>query len=224
MRAQVLANGCKVVNKPIGGKNVYFSARSLIKGEVLGSLPTGYTVVGSPNIVDGVASGFSSSDYLQLQKNLPVLTTTNNWEMGSKIITPASGDGIILGITTWYLNGFRYANNGKKVVAQFYDYANGAYVEVSSGTLSPNTAYYIKTYCSGTNLVLAVSTDKQTWTEYTTALSSNFTTNPTDYHVHLIGGGGNYGTFDGSIDLNETYIFCDGVCFFRGDMPNGRFI
>lgn len=176
----------------------------------------GYTVTGTPTLANGVASGFSSSDYLQLQKNLPVLTTTNNWEMGSKIITPASGDGIILGITTWYLNGFRYANNGKKVVAQFFDYANGAYVEVSSGTLSPNTAYYIKTYCSGTNLVLAVSTDKQIWSEYTTALSSNFTTNPTDYHVHLIGGGGNYGTFGGSINLNETYIRIHGVPFFTG--------
>lgn len=173
----------------------------------------GYTVVGSPTIVDGVVSNFTTSNYL----TLPEIDLSSPFEIMFKIKTPATWGSAYDVIIGGAVTRFVVQKDGPNHHLQYYipdvggssrTQYNGAY------TLSADTVYYIKVLFTGTQLTVAISLDKITWaTEvslersigmFSAAYSLGRSyTNPQQQ-------------WTGSIDLNETYIKVNDVYLFRG--------
>ena len=169
----------------------------------------GYEKVGNPTIVDGVVSGFSGNDYLNLSQRannsipfeMVVCFTANS-------VTPTSGDG--LGICMVGDAQMFITRNSKLSVK----YSTGSNNWISEPTiLSANTKYWGKFTYDGTNVGISISTNGTNFTTPTTQAN-----NPRDREVgpkfgYLYSA---YQVFDGSIDLNETYIKVNGVPWFTG--------
>ena len=165
----------------------------------------GYTKVGSPTIVDGVASGFSGSDYLKTPI-LP-LSSTNSFEINLKISVDypdgtytqiAGNDNTVsfqFGGSTKKLYAYVLDSNGRSALTYTYNYQS----EISTIKL----VYQNSTYSLYINGIFIESLAKGLPT--------------TDYHFGIgtkmyrnSSGDG----FLGSIDLNETYIKVNGVPWF----------
>ena len=183
----------------------------------------GYTIVGSPTIVDGVVSGFSSSDYLRLLG----FNINSDYEIGTKIIVNnlESANRNIIGSQYVYSKyGFMISTNNKPYSAIWYE-LNGTYAYITSLidlVLQPNTIYYLKAILKNNTYQAFLSTDKINWIEGNianvpegaTIVSPNTLRNQAGRLT--FGGGTQYTTFDGSIYLNETYIKLDNKLWFNG--------
>ena len=168
--------------------------------------PVGYTVVGSPTITDGVASGFSSSNYLELSQqannSIPFemvvcfaansVTTTNNG-----FVICAVGDAQMY-INTHSQLGVKYSTGSNKWITE-------------PTILSANTKYWGKFTYDGTQVGISISTDG---TQFTTPTTQE--NNPRDRATASRFGFpySGYQLFDGSIDLNNTYIKVNGKLWF----------
>lgn len=179
----------------------------------------GYTIVGSPTIVDGVASGFSTSDYLHTPE-FPF--GDNSFEGFTKITMPdtfpaygqntgifattANRCGILLSSTTTSQTGWRIG---------FYTWTAA---ESSPTVLMPaldvevSTVYYVRFGWDKTKYYIDVSTDKTNWISATRNASNvpidtnqQFCLGNTDYYKRIFGG---------AIDLNNTYIKVNGQPWF----------
>lgn len=183
------------------------------KHQIMG--PVGYTVVGSPTITDGVASGFSNSDYLLLNLNIPLdvqiieiyskITTPTVWHTGGyigTILARTSYDAVGLTLTDYHkLQGKIKTNNTMYTIA-------------TDEALSVNTTYYVK-YVYNKNagkLSIGFSTDNQNWieAERSDISSEGILVSGGNYRI----GQGSFGYFRGSIDLNQTYIKVNGKLWF----------
>ncbi len=173
----------------------------------------GYTIVGSPTIVDGVVSGFSTSNYLLLGANVPY---SNNFEMVFKITTGSS-----FSSTNTIFEGSS-SNNGLSIAINTSKYlyvsaGNGSWIVNTSGTtvLSANTTYYVKFSCKNNVYKLELSTDNVNWnTEISVESSSVLVTTSAKsigYSTRFSGR-----VFRGSIDMNETYIKINNKLWFNG--------
>lgn len=186
--------------------------------ELFNSLPAfmPLTKVGSQTISNGVASGFSSSDYLSLgYNNAPDLS--GNFEIQVKFTTSSSisNCGLIASNNYWY-NGFRIVNNKVDFSVQI-----GTLQSCSINyDLNINTTYIAKAKRISNKL------DCYLYDENNNLLSSNsiilvegtFSKTAWTY----IGYGGQAGAFNGSIDLNpaNSYIKIDDTKYqFR--LPSG---
>lgn len=173
----------------------------------------GYTKVGNPTIVDGVASGFSDSSYLLISKN-GTLYGTNDFIVASSFIPSSLHNGTIFGMTSWYLNGIQVNSNGTIQGTIHASSPTSKYYTVTSSIhYVANTKYWVQLIKTNSTLKIRVSTDNINFTEDSIALDGNDVipmTNP--YQI----GVGNPGVFNGSIDLNETYIKVNGVPWFTG--------
>ena len=168
----------------------------------------GYTVVGSPTITDGVASGFSSSDYLELSQQannsipfeMVVCFTANS--------VTTNHDGFVIcavGDAQMYIN--THSQLGVK-------YSTGSNKWITEPTiLSANTKYWGKFTYDGTQVGISISTDG---TQFTTPTTQE--NNPRDRAAASKFGFpySGYQLFDGSIDLNHTYIKVNGEYWFNG--------
>ncbi len=169
--------------------------------------PHGYWLVGSPSITDGVASGFSTSNYLAVSP----FDTTKPWELGIKF--NATNANSILGTLSNSRSLIIRYNTGNQIFV-FLSSANAAW-DIANGASIPaflNTAYWLKIQYTGTDYILSYSIDGQ---NYTVAqhISSNlaidtFTQLCLGYAPHI------GGKLVGSIDLNETYIKVNGKLWF----------
>lgn len=165
----------------------------------------GYTVVGSPTIVDGIASGFSSSNTIQINN---FNAGSESWEFVTRAKRSSGGGNAVLCI-----------GNGQPM----YIYFSSSTLRVSitgtntdiSGTFDTNVFYYIRVRKEQNTFYLDYSTDRITYigTISTTADLSSYTSNSISF-----GRAPYYQTtyFGGSIDLNETYIKVNGVPWFTG--------
>lgn len=165
--------------------------------------PDNYTEVGTPTIsADGIASGFSSSNYLT--NSTVVLTNSNTIKIQGRFKTNTlqNSDASILGIYGWDAN---FGCNNTALYASF----GGASVN-SSLTLEANTEYdYILEY---NNSSFALSVKKISSSNYTTTTgtaSSSFS-----YSGFTLGNGTG-GPFSGSIDLNAFKIYIDGNLVYQ---------
>lgn len=151
---------------------------------------------------EGVFSGFSSSNYLNLQENI---IYTNNFEMLFKITTGTSG-------TTQQIFEGSSSNTGLTIFISsdnklFVSAGNGSWIVNTSGTtiLSTNTTYYVKFSYKNNVYKLELSTDNINWnTEISVANSSVLTSTGNKsigYSTRF-----NSRVFTGSIDLNQSYI------------------
>lgn len=166
----------------------------------------GYTVVGSPTIVDGVASGFSASDYLSTSSLVPAVS---NFEFNCKFTTGTAFTGetytlfaysnLRIGYTQEGYIGCRIPKNGTYATFQLSH----------SIVLTTNTTYIEKVTYNGNSLTLSIYDannqliSSQSWQDDSLQLENG---------VISIGRAGTASFIKngGSIDLNETYIKING--------------
>ena len=168
--------------------------------------PVNYTVVGHPTIVDGVASGFSSSDTVRIQG---ASAWTGNYELVIAFTTPetASTFNGLLGQGTTKM----YFRNGT-LGFQYWGGSSNIWKTLATG-LNNNTKYYIK----------LARKDDTAWYSYISTDGINYTLTYTE-KTYLIGIAttplvfgyvdSTYPKWNGSIDFNETYIKINGQPWF----------
>lgn len=178
----------------------------------------GYTVVGSPTIVDGVASGFSSDDKLQMS-SLPV-SGANSVECGIVFTTGATNieQGICGSSLQFSKYGFSITTDGllRTGVRVDVDGTQSNKNLNNETALQPNTTYYAVMTCYKDTHILSlkISTDGQNWS--TTSLDiGSFDSFAFLGQAYYIGNTQN-GAFLGSVNLNNTYIKLNGILYFRG--------
>lgn len=174
-----------------------------------------FNVVGSPLISeDGVASGFSGSNYLNVvRQNL-----NSNWEYYFEIITGeninniqyffscgAIWNGILIGIT-----------NGKIKVLLGSTGTSWDIIEDNTYTINANTKYYIKLGYNDNNYYCKISSNGSFWT----SIFNKISTNKINIETNLWLGVNLINTsqyFTGSIDLKNFSITVDGKEVFSGN-------
>ena len=181
--------------------------------------PVGYTVVGSPTIVDGVVSGFSQNDYPLINSSINIKNIT---ETMFKLYIDTST--IVEDFLNFFLlqDGIRaqyYFNKNLDYGVNMKIYVAGAGHTSTSRNIPTDTWFYLKTTYDGTTYKAFKSLDKNTWEQlmsFDVDLSSEEDTtsfrigsNPTQ--------SANY--FRGSIDLNETYIKENNELWFYQPAP-----
>lgn len=170
------------------------------------------TKVGSPTITDGVVSGFSSSDYLSLSINPNLSAET---EIVTKINRNANNNSQF--IIAWksdnvYSVGL-YLSAGK-IITNYQRSADGSNQRLLLGTkvYDTNTDYYIKLIKTNNSLSLFYSINGNFWEQDAIA---EFAEMPSFAVSRFRIGVGADTTpnapFDGSIDINNTYIIIDGI-------------
>lgn len=181
-----------------------------------------YTKVGSPTITNGIASGFSASNYLQTSSDIPY--NNLSWEYFLKFTTSSDvttqqalvenaylpTDGEYYGLTLYIQNG--------KITVRCGTGNNQGIVSSAVGDVLANTTYYLCAKYDGTSsYTIDFGTSADNLTRILTA-TSNYSIGSINYPVRF--GVRNYTgypfPFGGSIDFNETYIKINGkLWFFR---------
>lgn len=173
--------------------------------------PNTYTKVGSPTVVDNVASGFSTSDYLNVSAN-PSYDASDAFEWNIKFTTPAEfATSWLLYITTASIGcGIYYAAN-KNI---YIPIASGsAYSEITSTSMAANTTYIVNAVKQSDGNV--VSTLKDANGQIIKQQTKNIGEVSLSYSTHRFGTSTGLG-FLGSIDMNETYIKVNDSLWFYG--------
>ena len=170
---------------------------------------TQYTSIGTPTIVNGIISNFSSANYLQLNE---IFNPGNNtWEIVSKIYTKSSVEQGIFG----NVSGAMYKTFGISIYASPLNFAisltsNGSSWDIANTrgthTVALNKWYWIKLKFTGSTYEFYYSEDGINWVldiniQSSASLLNSNTNNVLGYN--------NYGSpypFIGNIDLFETYI------------------
>lgn len=179
----------------------------------------GYEKVGNPTIVDGVASGFSASDYLQCQEL--TIQAGVPYEIATAIITPSddtqngnSNSCGIIGARALH-NGLLYtfSNHPNPGCINFYGWQDnaGSVDKAILFQLEHSTLYYVKYgYDGGRHAYVSVSQDKINWETKTRDYVPSSNTGV--FYIGALKFFNSY--FPGSIDLNETYVKVNGVPWF----------
>lgn len=165
-----------------------------------------YTVVGTPTITDGIASGFSASNGLRINNGFNLQTpyemvvsfSVNNISGGGNLCTFQATNNITYGL---YLG-----NNGQ---LNFYSPV-GAFLNSSAGAISTNQNYKAKYVMDGTNQSLYLDSGSGYVLQKTSTVTSN--NHSINYFEFGIGTSFLYG----SIYLNETYVKVNDQLWFYG--------
>lgn len=172
-----------------------------------------FTVVGSPTIMDdGVASGFSSNNYL----TVPFTPSNNTWqiEYKFKLSNIASASDLLGGNSASSPSLALTVNNARLRLS----IGNGSAWQQSniagSTNLSANTDYYFKIEYTGSKYNLYLSTDGENWILEATYTSSTATGSST---LNLGVSRSGSGQLLGSIDLKQFSITVDGKEVFSGN-------
>lgn len=172
-----------------------------------------YDVVGNPVITDdGIASGFSSGNYLKTS----IINRSKPFSQTFKILTPndlsITEEGIFVEDTnTIYLSRIQLNANGYLALLLT---SNGTSWDIcesaSTIALSVNTEYFIKLSWDGTTYKVDVSIDNKNFVTYIMVQSTlQLRSVPI-----LIGKQGVY-PFTGSIDLNSFKIYVNGNLVYQ---------
>ena len=167
-------------------------------------------VQGSPTITDGVASGFSDSDYLWHSNWLTAATTSFDVVTAVKLnAATASNLGIIDAGDTWGMRLTASVNNTVRLRIITAPQTTASVDITGTTPLTAGTKVYIKaSYNSTEGYKLYTSSDGQTWN---LEGSSSFTSTPNATTNYLIGRNGASGLYlNGSIYLQDTYVNIDG--------------
>ena len=182
----------------------------------------GYTVAGSPGptIENGIASGFSADDYLQVERNLGSTNIGTKIETKCKFTTGTIGEQGIIGVSANYgANGFRIISSGKleyRILALATDdLAQKGFNCRSNITLEASTTYEAYAVVEGRNITLNIYNDSGTLLDTATLQIDDGYTELYNYYQFRIGRTQN-GVFTGSINLNNTYIKINDEYWFRG--------
>ena len=172
----------------------------------------GYTIVGSPTITDGVVSGFSSSDYLQLP-NFPTLD--NNSKVEIYIESKFYDNSVNYAVLSAY-NGDTYdikimLDAGKRLYGYVYNNANSTryFARLWCSELTPTSLLYTKYTIQNNLLKLARKIDLLNWFETEVSLTENFSyTKSTPLCIGR--------SLNGEIYIKNTYIKINNKLWFNG--------
>jgi len=165
------------------------------------------TNVGTPKIDEnGVASGFSSSDYVKINSFTPSLNTNTRFKVYTKfsITNTISSTCNICGISSWYTFGIIIGDNKK--IRGVSNINNQYYYCNSDIIVQLNATYYCIFEIDVTKgiQILGVSTDNINFSYFDTEITKqNYISNVL---INYQFGYGSYGVFNGTIDLENTYI------------------
>lgn len=169
-----------------------------------------YTVLGSPTIVDGVVSGFSSGDYLKLpQVNSPTqlegifCVNTGALSTSSSYICRAENHRLSV-----------YVQNRRVRVFFQTEEEDWDTFLIGTTSLANNTKYWIKFSIKAGEQKLWVSTDGISYTLEASLTKSTIYTENLIFDIGVYSGGSSSSVWVGTIDLNETYIKVNGQPWF----------
>ena len=161
-----------------------------------------YVIVGSPTIVDGVASNFSQTNLLFI--DTPIDTgEVESLEVQVKFTTGPSFAHTFEGIIGCVKGTFGFYVTDEGVLRGVYLDDKGTHDNPIGSGIQPNTTYYAKMLLGANFAILGLSTDGKVWTE--TIYSSDDEQEITDDYILVA-----THPFSGSVDLNETYIKING--------------
>lgn len=168
----------------------------------------GYTIVGSPTIVDGVASGFSVSDYLNLSSTL---TSFDEIVLSFIPGTYSSGRNVLFktGIND-YRGAFQQVSDtqGQYFYTKTDNTAGNRYVPCTPGIVNIFKIQYI----SENSISCILS--RQGYEDSTFDLTDVDISATFGGSIYLGRGTSAYNAWSGSIDLNNTYIKVNGQPWF----------
>lgn len=174
----------------------------------------GYTVVGTPTIsADGVASGFSVSDYLTIET---VPQNIASYEIGTKFTTGSGSmtNKTILGQKNTNRHTPQLATGSGSGGLLYFSFPNASHTFVAMNTsyaLSSNTTYETKMIWNGTKVKSYIKSNANWELVGEADLTSCGWDQPLEIGADI---GAN--PFNGSIDLKETYIKVNGEMWLNG--------
>lgn len=168
--------------------------------------PVNYLVAGSPTIVDGIASGFSLTDFLILETPL-AQENISNLVIGVCFTTPSVFNHSYEGIcgTDNGLFSFYFTQEG--VLHGVYRTNLGTHDNVIMEGLQPSTTYYAKMNISGEEALLSWSLNGKQWTDTLYNEADQHQINDEYFMVSAY-------PFAGSLNLNHTYIQVNNQAWF----------
>lgn len=185
-----------------------------VKGKV------GYTIVGSPTVTDGIASGFSSSNYMQVASNVANADITEI-VLKAKLYDTAlrNGNNYICYKTGGNLQFFIYAATGGTInEPSVYIPGPNASYNFTGFRPTIDSFFWLKYTYDGTTVRLYSKTDETDYTLRNTIENVSVTgTNGT----WTIGNGSNLNShsFMGEIDFNASYIKVKNKLWFWQPQP-----
>lgn len=174
-------------------------------------IPTvSYTITGTLNIDDGIASGFTDkNDYFILSAFSP---NSNKWKFTTKVRFKSLAVNMSLIDRNSSTRNFQISmrTNGKWRVNISNNGSSKANEVDGSNTFSINTWYYLTFEYTGTQYLLKYSTDDINWTtDITINNSSPVYSGATQCMGHTWYNSGEE-KWDGEIDMNYTHLLIEG--------------
>ncbi len=171
-----------------------------------------FTVVGTPTLTDdGIASGFSDSNYLT--KSLSIAENAN-----FSFILPVK-----ITDTTNNLQGI-YNVEGSNVIFQIRKEGTGIFVSgfdsvvgnfaFSIPNFVKNQKYFIRVIKNGNSLTLGYSTKLRNWSDSSFDLTGHTIPAITTFNIGVANPSWN--SISGDLDLNNIQVYVDGVEVFKG--------
>ena len=172
-----------------------------------------YTVVGSPTITDGVASGFSDSDYITSGNFKQNFGNANTWELEMFITLPSTQPNT----TRYFVNGGTANSDWQGFVIGFHSDKrlrtfigstgtswNIAYGKTSTDTFTLGSTIGVKLKFTGTQYIISSKEGNDDWKDQITV---NSTTKIYNSNSGLMFGDNPANlSFTGSIDLNSIKV------------------
>lgn len=192
----------------------------LQKHQLMG--PVGYEAQGTPTIADGVVSGFdrTTGSYLWTSGEMPM---SDNYELVFKVHTPASN---VRGALFYARSGGRFSlfvTSSSVLHSEMFD-SDGQYHGLNGTTaLQPNTDYWIKYTYSNNVFSQYVSTDGQTY-HLESSLAIELGESTSHYKSFIGYYSSSQVPWQGSIDLNKTYIKVNGKLWFYQPQETKRIV
>lgn len=189
--------------------------------------PVNYEVVGSPAIVDGVASGFSADDYTKTSSSIDVnYNIVNGFDLQTRIKIPSYSSGLAIHYFTGsggISSGLSINSAGKVYWLIGRDDTSETNISIGGGTTTTiplDTYYYIRLKISNKIATLYTSIDGALWNtestlDMTEMVIKTYYNRPFGFGHAGISTNNNY-IFNGSIDLNNTYIKVNDQLWFYG--------
>lgn len=172
-----------------------------------------FTLVGSPAVSDGIASGLDTSNYLSATTSLD---TSKAWKVRTHFKLTSHdgsmGEQILAGKYPQSLN-IAITNSTSQLGVDISYSGSQADLSLTGGTISTGQDYYIEVGWDGTKYYLKESTTG--FDSLVETASQNSTTPMNSFTTFYMGtyeynGGGFWGTFNGNLYLYDTEITNDG--------------
>lgn len=174
----------------------------------------GYTIVGTPTIVDGVASGFSANNHLVINSNFDP-TKPYIIQVKFKLTSSGTSGSTMIGVSTSGLFSIRYEDDRQAIAWSMGSQGNWSIGHLRSSTiLSYNVDYWIQAEFTGSKYILRLSGNGKTFTEEATLESTSTPNNGNPFTLLLGDGHTQHWYMRGSLDLNNTYIMQSGQLWF----------